>query len=57
MTYMTMYERVITKIGHQIFGHEESASPPRENPGYAYALLTVIIEHMFTKLFIFYSHG
>jgi len=54
---MTMYERVITKIGHQIFGHEESASPPRENPGYAYALLTVIIEHMFTKLFIFYSHG
>jgi len=32
---MAMYERVMTKKGHQIFG-EEKVQSRRQNPGYAY---------------------
>ena len=43
---MAMYERVMTEKGNQIFGQEESAPPPRENPGYANALSLVACSNL-----------
>ena len=40
ITHMTIEKKVMTKKGHQIFGHEKctpSLSPLKENAGYAYA--------------------